>query len=77
MDMDYDDMEKYMKKKGRIVIFGGTSEGRELAETAQRSQVPVLVSVVSEYGESLLTESKWVGVHQGALALPIFSMRMG
>ena len=67
MDMDYDDMEKYMKKKGRIVIFGGTSEGRELAETAQRSQVPVLVSVVSEYGESLLTESKWVGVHQGAL----------
>lgn len=65
--MDYDDMEKYMKKKGRIVIFGGTSEGRELAETAQRSQVPVLVSVVSEYGESLLTESKWVGVHQGAL----------
>lgn len=60
-------MEKYMKKKGRIVIFGGTSEGRELAETAQRSQVPVLVSVVSEYGESLLTESKWVGVHQGAL----------
>ena len=67
MDMDYDDMEKYMKKKGRIVIFGGTSEGRELAETAQRSQMPVLVSVVSEYGESLLTESKWVGVHQGAL----------
>lgn len=67
LDMDYDDMEKYMKKKGRIVIFGGTSEGRELAETAQRSQVPVLVSVVSEYGESLLTESKWVGVHQGAL----------
>ena len=46
MDMDYDDMEKYMKKKGRIVIFGGTSEGRELAETAQRSQVPVLVSVL-------------------------------
>ena len=67
LDRDYDDMEKYMKKKGRIVIFGGTSEGRELAETAQRSQVPVLVSVVSEYGESLLTESKWVGVHQGAL----------
>ena len=67
LDMDCDDMEKYMKKKGRIVIFGGTSEGRELAETAQRSQVPVLVSVVSEYGESLLTESKWVGVHQGAL----------
>ena len=56
-----------MEKKGRIVIFGGTSEGRELAETAQRSQVPVLVSVVSEYGESLLTESRWVGVHQGAL----------
>ena len=56
-----------MEKKGRIVIFGGTSEGRELAETAQKNQVQVLVSVVSEYGESLLGESKWVGVHQGAL----------
>lgn len=56
-----------MEKSGRIVIFGGTSEGRELAEVAQNSQVPVLVSVVSEYGESLLTESEWVEVHQGAL----------
>lgn len=56
-----------MEKNGRIVIFGGTSEGRELAEVAQNSRVPVLVSVVSEYGESLLTESEWVGVHQGAL----------
>ncbi|WP_432627619.1 precorrin-6A reductase [Brotaphodocola sp.] len=56
-----------MEKNGRIVIFGGTSEGRELAEVAQNSRVPVLVSVVSEYGESLLTESEWVEVHQGAL----------
>lgn len=51
----------------RALIFGGTSEGRELAEYAAAHQVPVLVSVVSEYGESLLEENTYVRVHKGAL----------
>lgn len=51
----------------RALIFGGTSEGRELSEFASAHQVPVLVSVVSEYGESLLKEDAYVRVHQGAL----------
>ena len=53
----------------RALIFGGTSEGRELAEFASAHQIPVLVSVVSEYGESLLEENTYVHVRQGALDL--------
>lgn len=51
----------------RVLIFGGTSEGRELAEYASAHRVPVLVSVVSEYGESMLEEDAYVRVRQGAL----------
>lgn len=56
-----------MHRQASVVIFGGTSEGRELAEYAQAHQIPVLVSVVSGYGESLLRESDLVQVHTGAL----------
>ena len=56
-----------MHRRAAIVIFGGTSEGRELAEYAESHQIPVLVSVVSGYGESLLRESDLVQVHTGAL----------
>lgn len=63
-----DDRDKDREKNTvRAVIFGGTSEGRELAEYAAVHRVPVLVSVVSEYGESLLEETAYVRVRQGAL----------
>ena len=56
-----------MQRHASVVIFGGTSEGRELAEYAEAHHIPVLVSVVSGYGESLLRESDLVQVHTGAL----------
>lgn len=56
------------EKQNRVLIFGGTSEGRELAEYAAARQVRVLVSVVSEYGEHLLEESDYVSVRRGALS---------
>ena len=56
-----------MQRHASVVIFGGTSEGRELAEYAEARHIPVLVSVVSGYGESLLRESDLVQVHTGAL----------
>lgn len=56
-----------MQRNVSVVIFGGTSEGRELAEYAESHQIPVMVSVVSGYGESLLKESNMVQVHTGAL----------
>ena len=58
------DMEE---RRNRIILFGGTSEGRELAEYAASVQASVLVSVVSEYGEKLLKETPWVTVRHGAL----------
>lgn len=53
--------------KTEVLLFGGTSEGRELAEYAACRNVPVTVSVVSEYGEGLLSESPYIRVHMGAL----------
>lgn len=53
--------------RGRIILFGGTSEGRELAEYAAEQQVRLLVSVASEYGEMLLPENEFVQVRQGRL----------
>ena len=40
----------------KIWIFGGTTEGRLLAEYCSREKIEAWVSVVSEYGEELLQE---------------------
>ena len=37
-----------------LLIFGGTSEGRELADFCVKNSIPATVSVVSAYGASLL-----------------------
>lgn len=50
-----------------VIIFGGTSEGRELAEYAAGRGIPVLVSVVSEYGRNLMTEGDCLRIHCGRL----------
>lgn len=39
-----------------ILIFGGTTEGRELAVFCTENQIPVTVSVTTSYGESLLSD---------------------
>lgn len=52
----------------RLVIFGGTTEGRVLAEKAAALQIPVTVSVSTEYGAELLPENAFLMVHQGNLA---------
>ena len=40
----------------KIWIFGGTTEGRLLAEYCSREKIEAWVSVASEYGEELLQE---------------------
>lgn len=40
--------------KLQILLFAGTTEGREMAETLGRMEIPVSVSVATEYGETLL-----------------------
>lgn len=38
----------------RILIFSGTTEGRELAEFLRNRQVDVIVSVATEYGRDCM-----------------------
>lgn len=51
-----------------IIIFGGTTEGRLLAEYCHNHQIPARVCVTSEYGAELLPESSWLNVEARALS---------
>lgn len=51
----------------KTVIFGGTSEGRQLAEELAKAHVATTVSVATEYGEQLLASSEYIRVHTGRM----------
>lgn len=51
----------------RILVFGGTSEGRRLAERLEACRVPALVCVATEYGETLLPSGSFVETAAGRL----------
>lgn len=53
----------------KILIFGGTSEGRELAEFCAERKIGVFVSVTTDYGAELLPKSKYVKIRVGKLDL--------
>lgn len=42
----------------RILIFGGTTEGRELSQFCADRGIPAFVSVASEYGKTLVPQSE-------------------
>ena len=46
-----------------ILLFGGTTEGRVLAEALKKKGIPAMVCVATEYGESLLEEGGSLAVH--------------
>ena len=50
-----------------IILFGGTSEGRELAALLGARNISALVCVATEYGESLLDADGSIEVHTGRL----------
>lgn len=50
----------------KVLIFGGTTEGRKLAEYCAVKHIPAVVSVVSGYGEELLPESSYIKIEIGA-----------
>ena len=50
-----------------VVLFGGTTEGRELAELLQKNAVETLVCVATGYGEALLAPDGTLRVHTGRL----------
>lgn len=50
-----------------VIVFGGTTEGRELAEYAAGLGLLTLVSVTTEYGQNLLADKPCLFVRCGAL----------
>lgn len=52
----------------RILIFGGTTEGRQLAEYCKLKNIPADVSVATEYGAEMLTENEFVRILTGRLS---------
>ena len=50
-----------------IIIFGGTTEGRKLAEVLSCAEVIVHVCVATQYGEIILPERNNIIVHSGRL----------
>ncbi len=56
-----------MKTDRKILIFGGTSEGRSLSECLSRHQIAHTVMVATDYGEEVMAPSEFCKVHQGRL----------
>ncbi len=50
-----------------LLVFAGTSEGREVCEYFSSYGIPCFVCVTSEYGSNLVTENNFVKVLQGKL----------
>lgn len=57
----------------RLCIFGGTTEGRELAEFCVKNQIKSHVCVTSEYGFELLPRSDFL--HISTARLDVFQMK--
>lgn len=53
-----------------IVLFAGTTEGRELAQAMDARGIDAVVSVATEYGEEVLPDMINARVHQGRLSEP-------
>lgn len=51
----------------KIVIFGGTTEGRRLAEYCICCRQPAVVCVASEYGSAVLPESPFLEIEKGRM----------
>ncbi len=50
-----------------VIIFGGTTEGRLLAEACAERKIQAVVCVVSDYGKWVLPESPWLNIHRQAM----------
>ena len=51
----------------KVLIFGGTSEGRELALCLAKNKISCEVCVATQYGSELLSDQDCLHVHQGRL----------
>lgn len=62
--------------KTKILLFGGTTEGRKLTEYLSNTNVFVDVCVATEYGQQLLQKSENVNVISGRMDIEQMTARM-
>lgn len=51
----------------KLLIFGGTTEGRLLAEFCSENNIYAVISVTTDYGAELLSENEYVRILNGRL----------
>ena len=51
----------------KILVFGGTSEGRKISETLSRNKLRVHVSVATDYGRQVLEENAFLKILEGRM----------
>ncbi|MBR5637765.1 MAG: precorrin-6A reductase [Pseudobutyrivibrio sp.] len=51
----------------KVIIFGGTTEGRKLAEALEAVDVLCIYCVATEYGKEPVTESSHIKIHAGRM----------
>jgi len=60
-------LQKGAIELNRIVLFGGTSEGRRIAELLNKKKFNTSVCVATEYGEELIEEYSNLDIRRGRL----------
>ncbi|MBR1390347.1 MAG: precorrin-6A reductase [Lachnospiraceae bacterium] len=51
----------------QVLIFSGTTEGRELAQRLAEQGIPVVVCVATEYGEQMMPPQEGITLHTGRM----------
>ena len=51
----------------RVLVFGGTIEGRRISAYLNENKIYHTVCVATEYGEEVLTPQKYLEIHQGRM----------
>ena len=54
----------------RVLIYGGTTEGRRLAEKLAEAGIPSLVLVATEYGEQMMAPPNWTFPNTSSYQVP-------
>ena len=50
-----------------VIIFAGTTEGRELSEYLSAQKIQVTACVATEYGETILRGKQYLNIHTGRM----------
>ncbi len=54
-------------KTGKILIYGGTVEGRQVSDYLTRRKIKHVLCVATKYGEEVLTPGAYMTAHQGRM----------